>query len=240
MRLVASYYAGSANVGDAVCSPALYFDLGRPVETIRFGQPIPSCDAVIFGGGALGNRVARLAAPARVRIAWGLGETRHGRTEADPAPPGFALYGSRDDGQPGAEWVPCASCMSPLFDAPGKPQHEAVFYYNRRRPRPEISGLPEAHNEVTFGEAVAFLASGAVVVTNSYHGAYWAMLLGRGAVIVDAYSSKLRQFRHRPAYAAGLDWRAVAGAARRYPDALAECRAANVAFHRCVMDLLAA
>lgn len=235
MKLVACHFAGSRNVGDAVCSPADYFDFGHPVEVVRFRQPIPSCDAVIFGGGAIGNKVGGIAsaAKARFKIAWGLGETRHGKTEAQPAHEGFDLYGSRDDGQPGAEWVPCASCMSPLFDEPSEIRHEAVFYFNRRRARPAVSGLPALDNEVTFAEAIRFLASGAVVVTDSYHGAYWSTLLGRGVVIVDAYSSKLRQFKHRPSYE---EWRMAKP--ETYPSALAECRAANVAFYGRVMGLL--
>lgn len=242
MKLVASHFAGSANVGDAVCCPADYFDFGASVEIVRIGMPIPPCDAVIFGGGALGNKVGKraAAAAAKIKIAWGLGDTRHGAMTAEPAPSGFDLYGSRDDGQPGAEWVPCASCMSPLFDADREIRHEAVLYFNRRRPRPAVVGIPENHNEAGFAEAVEFLASGAVVVTNSYHGAYWATLLGRGVVIIDCYSSKLCQFRHKPAYAESGDWMNALPAAVNHSGSLHESRAANRKFFDRVMNLIAA
>lgn len=236
MKLVACHIAGSRNVGDAVCSPAYYFQFGFPVEIVKFGDAIPHCAAVIFGGGAIGNNIGKVPAPARIKIAWGLGETRHGKSNAEPAPEGFDLYGSRDYGQPGAEWVPCASCMSPLFDDLREPQHEAVFYFNRRRTKPAVVGIPAKDNEVGFREAVEFLASGSVVVTNSYHGAYWSTLLGRGVIVVDAYSSKFRQFRHSPSYAD--DWRSVENVAR-YPAALTEARAANRAFFQRVMDRIA-
>lgn len=243
MKLVASHFAGSGNVGDAVCSPVYYFDFRAPVQVRRFkSEPVPPCDAVIFGGGAIGNTIGKVAAaaPARIKVAWGLGETRHGRMTGAPAPSGFDLFGSRDDGQPGAEWVPCASCMAHAFDERCEPKHEAVFYFNRRRPRPDVDGIPSLDNECRFAEALAFLSSGAVVVTNSYHGAYWATLLGRGAVVVDVYSSKLRQFRHRPAYAEDGRWISAIRNAPRYPHSLAEARAANVAFFGRVMDRLAA
>lgn len=225
MKLVACHYAGSLNVGDAVCSPASYFDFDIPTEIVRFGEPIPPCDAVIFGGGAIGNRVGKIVTPARYKIAWGVGETRHGRTECNRAPEGFDLYGSRDWEQEGAEWIPCASCMSPLFDKTYEVQLEAALYYNFRRLKPAVAGLPELHNEVSFEEAVAFLGSAETVVTNSYHGAFWATLLGRKVRIIEAYSSKLYQFRHKPG--------------PRYPEALEECRAANRGFYAKVMDLLA-
>lgn len=242
MKIVACHYAGSHNVGDAVCSPVDYFDFGGAVERVRPKEPIPPCDAVIFGGGAIGNNIGKIAgkAPARVKIAWGLGETRRGSAAATSAPAGFDLYGSRDDGQPGAEWVPCASCMSPLFDERREVRHEAVFYFNARRLKPAVEGLPENHNEVSFADAVAHLASGSVVVTNSYHGAYWATLLGRRVVVVDVYSSKLRQFRHRPAYAEDGNWRKAASFATQYPGALHEARNTNRDFHNRVMERIAA
>jgi hypothetical protein len=242
LKLVACHIAGSRNVGDAVCSPANYFDFGSPVEVVRLRDAIPPCDAVIFGGGAIGNNIGKraAAAAARVRIAWGLGETRHDGTLAGPAPSGFDLFGSRDDGQAGADWVPCASCMSDLFDVRRDVRHEVVLYFNRRRPRPSIAGIPTMDNEAGFEGAVGFLASGAVVVTNSYHGAYWATLLGRAVVIVDVYSSKLRQFRHRPAYADSENWQSALDDVPRYPGALAETRSANVFFHGRVMQRLAA
>lgn len=242
MRLVSSHLSGSRNVGDAVSSPSRYFDFGAPVEVVRYGYPIESCDAVIFGGGAIGNHVAAAASQVRAkhRIAWGLGETRHGQLTGRPAPAGFSLFGSRDWQQPGAEWVPCASCMSPLFGDVAAPKHEEVLYYNRRRRRPSIAGLPSAHNEVEFAAAVEFLASGSIVVTNSYHGVYWATLLGRGVIVVDPYSSKLFQLRHRPAYGTASDWRTAVPAAVRYSEALTEARAANTAFYGRVMELLAA
>lgn len=238
MRLVSCHYSGTANTGDVASSPFLYWDFG-PHEVVRLGKPVPDCDAVIYGGGAVGNGLPRAAqaTKARVKIAWGVGETRHGQTTGGPAPAGFDLFGSRDWGQPGAEWVPCASCMSGLFDEPGEPWRDAVFYWNRLRGKPLLA-LPDMHNETPLADVVGFLASAEVVVTNSYHGAYWATLLGRKVVVVDAYSSKLHNFRHAPTYAGGGEWQAAVERAVAYPDALDEARAANVSFHRRVTELI--
>ena len=42
-----------------------------------------------------------------------------------------------------------------------------------------------------FEDVVAFLGSGAVIVTNSYHGAYWATLLGRPTVLWNPWCSEI-------------------------------------------------
>ena len=223
----------TSNLGDLVSRPALYFDL--PVTRhIDVREPQPDADLYIVGGGAVQRRAYR--APA---ILWGTGWTK--RKPADRPLPGrpenVVLWGRRDYGQPGATWVPCASCMSPLFDREYAIQHPAVLYMNNRPDtpyrtleRPPIYDLPTQHNGVTFEEAVAFLGSGETIVTNSYHGAYWGTLLGRRVVIVNPYSSKFLHFRHQPAIA--RNWRTARP--RTYPDALGECREANRAFYAAV------
>jgi len=67
------------------------------------------------------------------------------------------------------------------------------------------------------------------VVTNSYHGAYWATLLGRRVVAIPNMS-KMYRFKHAPVIGRAQDWRKLAALAVAYPEALAECRAANLAF----------
>ena len=242
--IVSSHFCRTGNTGDLESAP----DRHLPIHVgavVPYGKPIPKCDAVIFGGGALGGGLGRVAelALARVKIAWGVGVSRHGAREPGPALRGLDLYGSREWGQEGAIWAPCASCMSPLFDIGYPITHEAVLYLNadpgiRERYPVSVEGLPVLANDVRFDEAVAFLGSGSIVVTNSYHGAFWATLLGRRVVLVNPYSSKFYGFRHPPAITQCDDWRAAAPAAARYPEALEECRAATVAFYARVQGLI--
>lgn len=233
------------NAGDLHCGPALYFSElnARAFDIAELPPGIP--DLAIFGGGALGRRFMNnpgLLRRAKVNVAWGVGTSLHGKNDVPPAPPGFGLYGSRDDRQQGARWVPCASCMSPLFDAKYDALHDTVVYYNKdpRFAPPDIEGLPVMHNEHGFEDAVRFLGSAGRVITNSYHGAYWAALLGRKVVVAAPYSSKFMHFRHRPAYSPAKDsWKPaleVAGIAN--DEALAECREANRAFLGLVLDRL--
>ena len=43
--------------------------------------------------------------------------------------------------------------------------------------------------------ALAFLASGETVITSTYHGAYWGLMLGRKVIVVP-WATKFLGFRH--------------------------------------------
>ncbi len=240
MRVAHAHFCTVENTGDLVSRPSLYFELpGGPLVPI--GQPTDT-PAVIYGGGAVARALPELATrrPGAVHIAWGVGGTWHGRKEPGSVVRGFALYGSRDAGQSDAEWVPCVSCMSPLFDQAYQVTREAVLFVNADPSfaRPVIEGLPVMTNDRPFEEIVAFLGSAETVVTNSYHGAYWGVLLGKRVVIRGAYSSKFFNYRHQPPVDDGRSWRCSAVRCPVWPEGLIECREANVAFHRKVLAVL--
>ena len=137
-------------------------------------------------------------------------------------------------GPGGHEWVPCVSALLPRLAAPGEPCHEVVAYRHRDQELPFPADLGEfplrTNGNDDLDGTLDFLASGAVVVTNSYHGAYWATLMGRRVVVVDPFASKFHGFQHRVPVVDGRSWRAALADARTYPDALRECRAAVLGF----------
>jgi hypothetical protein len=148
------------------------------------------------------------------------------------------LVGARELGRDGAVYAPCVSCMHPIFDRAFEPRHPAVFFYNadRKIARPAVEGLPERKNIASFEETIAFLASGDTVVTNSFHGVYWATLLNRKVVCLP-YSSKFFGFRFPPTYAAPETALEAIKGAVAYPQALEDCRRETLAFKDRVMDL---
>lgn len=133
----------------------------------------------------------------------------------------FDLIGVRDpeDTQfekPPFRYVPCASVMleSLCTGQATDPEHDAVVYVQKSRiptrslAYPMLSNATDvAHNVSKVAgidpqsipaagnadHAVGFLATGATVVTNSYHGALWAMLLNRAVVVLDGWSSKFHK-----------------------------------------------
>jgi hypothetical protein len=190
------------NLGDLYSSPQLYFDFGPGAvaaditEEMNSGELSRSADAIIYGGGTLAGRAQRHAVkPGTLKILWGGGVTTRGMLAAQPRghnAKGFTLYGRRDSGFKEGEFVPCVSCMHPAFDRGYPVQHEVVYYGHSvysplegRTPRMLNHGAP-------LRSVIELLGSAETVVTSSYHGMYWALLLGRKVVTIP-FGSKFYQ-----------------------------------------------
>lgn len=236
------------NAGDIASVPARYFDFlaGESVDIYRLNSGVLEKNVVVVGGGGLVDNsknwedalrgIGRLSPLA---IAWGIG-TNNERSMCPRyvALRGYKMVGCRDWGTQ-FEWVPCSSCMSPLMDKYWSvvPQHETVIYCHKDR-KFSFVGVPEMDNAGSLENALSFIASGDTVLTNSYHGMYWATLLGRRVVVVEPFSTRFYFSKHRPAMASQDDIAMTARVAIRYPEALAECRAANLAFAEKVQEMI--
>lgn len=213
MKVYNLYIKDSGNIGDDVCAPLLYFDLG--IEQILYDNrkwrdiiEDVKDNLVILGGGGLfhipnkdynNGRFANIEEQLEKLpnlILWGTGHNIHGETKITyPSYMNkFLLKGIRDR-HTSYRWVPCASCMSPLFDKQYKATNKKVNYChiftNLTQHNNELAGLPiKFCCDTSFEEAVEFLASAETIYTNSYHGAYWGLLLNKKVIVFEPYSSK--------------------------------------------------
>lgn len=245
MRIDFVHMSNTKNVGDLQSSPYRHFAFGDDiaVHDVR-ALPREPGDAVVYGGGAIGAMLTK--APVRAylsrakrAVAWGVGRSVRGATGPQSVPVNqFNLYGTREwpafDGQC---TVPCVSCMSPLLDQQAEPSHEAVLFYNKRKRKPGVD-MPSLSNEEPLHRVVDHLLSGRTVVTNSYHGAYWAVLLGRPVIIVGAYSSKFSCYPWPVPMRADTHWRAALPQTATFPRALATARHINIQFYKRVLEVL--
>ncbi|MBO8084630.1 MAG: hypothetical protein J7D61_01165 [Marichromatium sp.] len=283
MRRIINFHRDDPNIGDQMSAPTRYFDFPdhEVVRADLIDETSLDLDEaiVILGGGGLLDTFF-LPAIERIRtatrtgrlIAWGVGQ------QLDTGPwwqrypefpyarflEGFDLVGIRDDGF-AHPWVPCASCMHPIFDAPPAPHHEFVVFSHRSRPLPILEWPNLRNDQADFEETIAFLASGETIITSSYHGLYWGMLLGR-RVLAFPFNSKFLTLRHPPTLYPAIwerpgrlqrllgrlrartpspyvcrdveGWRLLAGASRAQPEMLEACRASNRAFHQRVLELI--
>lgn len=263
------------NVGDWWSPPERYF----PLDVFQSNDLIDSenfpnhSTTYIVGGGGLGNEsflphLDRLTRRDRAYtlIAWGVGADHQvDRSSLIRCPDNFdalldyfsafdevgtriymsAGYGDRKN----YRWVPCASCMSPLFRelAHVQPTQRVGFFSHKRVPLSDTgqraskldSVRSSLFNRVShfdnrgsdLKQKLAAMANCEFVVTNSYHGVYWATLLGR-KVICQPFKDGLYSFKHAPAYLFQDDLDNVMEKAVSYPNALEECRLANVAYYR--------
>ena len=86
-------------------------------------------------------------------------------------------------------------------------------------------------------QILTFLGSAETVVTNTYHGVYWATLLGRKVVCIP-WGTKFSMFKHPPTFANETNWHEKIEEAKSYPRALKECRTANTDFFADVKKLI--
>lgn len=196
----------TGNIGDTVCGPLLYFNLGEhkliDVTKWREYKDEMKDSFVILGGGGLFHLpsadyanghftpIEEMLAELNNIILWGVGHNIHGvkTIEYPDYMNKFKMIGVRDC-IPGMNWVPCASCMSELFDKQYARKHNTIAYVHSNYPK--SFDIPTMHPEgASFDAAIEFLGSADTILTNSYHGMYWGMLLNRNVQVIDAYSSK--------------------------------------------------
>lgn len=259
-RTAAMLSTDTKNVGDENSNPALYFSFGRDVvkpdwPTIRKKFV---AENLVLGGGYLSRmfdddeKYFDIADEVKRVFVWGIGH--------DPRKPllkrtldrctlvGIREFGHQEIDNKKVFYVPCASCMSPLFDIKWTAKNEYVFFLHSHSStitdRLKIDA-PVMINRQDFVSTIRFVASGKVVVTNSYHGAYYATLLGRKAVVVaepgqwDTFRpEKFEMFKYPPSFAPAEDWRSVVPSTKTYPKALADSRKTNIAFYERVLKAM--
>ncbi|MDT8315770.1 polysaccharide pyruvyl transferase family protein [Roseomonas mucosa] len=219
---------------------------------------VASADAIIIGGGGLIGidffapglkAVFELKRKECKTILWGsghnawqIGDWRNLKFNVNLDGNSFDLVGIRDYNQ-GHRWVPCVSCMSELFDLESEITREVGLYVHggtlkneafRKRLPGDIEVLS---NDATFEEVIKYLASCDVILTDSYHGAYWGTLLQK-KVIAFPSSSKFYDLKHPIPLCAPEDWERFAQLSRIYSNALVDCREANIQFSQEVRTLL--
>mgnify|MGYP000153249744 CR=1 FL=1 len=206
------FHHDADNVGDRLCGPANYFLQGQMIkENLR--SPIRPKDRTIFGGGQIFGQIssATIAAEGASLVAWGVGIPRKGvkDREVRNVTARFDLFGTRNfEWSDELDFVPCVSCMSGIFDDLPAPTHDVVVYGHRSK-APDLKvpkGVPFLTNRNQPPEdAARFLASGETIVTSSYHGVYWAQLIGRKVICIP-FNDKFRTFQYPPCYSTTDRW----------------------------------
>ena len=197
---------GSANIGDFWSSPYHYFDFNNvPKEKHSMkGIEVPASGANIIVGGGLfpQRRIESLVLSPKYKnnnfVFWGVGFpallAHHKRNWAPPEEVN-SLFGFRDYGT-NFDYVPCSSCMLSHFDKNYHTKREAGVYYNKgykRLSQNALCNLPyeKLHNwNSSIGDVIKFLGESETVITNSYHGAYWSLLLGKKVIIEEPLLSR--------------------------------------------------
>ena len=241
------------NIGDLHSSPLDHFDF-KNSEKINFldlhlskNNEIVLPNLVFGGGGMLHDVFVDIFErftkhPQRRKlIFWGAGINEHD-LDKQYFPTflnNFDLVGLRDYNNP---WnhVPCPSCMSPVFDSIKHPITDFVIY-NHSNHDICIETFVKKNNALIQGESlldiINFLSQGETIITNSYHGAYWGLLMNRKVLIYKPFSNRFYGFKYQPPFCDEKKWDAPIERASP-PDYLMECRSLNQEFKKKVEKVL--
>jgi len=216
MKIAFVHFHDTSNVGDILCNPFHYFDWSKhecqSFDIFKWKQRVP-IDMLIFGGGGMLHtqvddamrkalHEAKELNPDCKVVMWGVGSNYHHMCHGHWHEwlKEFDIVGLRDRTNP-FHYVPCASCMHSefLIHRP-RPNEAYVMYYHDDfpldLPHPRMSNFETDDMKLI----IDFLSKGHVVLTNSYHGAYWSMLIQKPVIVMNAWMSR---------FFAGLPWHGV-------------------------------
>ena len=256
------------NVGDFYCAPHLYFpelhqsildigDMRKTSAKVRsdWAQAIRTHDLIIGGGGLLNlphfkQQMAlfeALGAHGKKTVLWGPGhnDPDWGQFKA-PAKyqidlSKFGMVGLRDYNAPGT-WVPCVSCLHPIFDQEISQKHEYGVLMGKKsaqnKERQELlRDVPSSHNATDLNEMIQFIGACETLVTDSYHAMYWGLLMGRKVLVIPT-TTKFLDFKYPVPITQFECFEQDLKKAVRYDGLLEECRTINRDIAQKVFDYL--
>ncbi len=266
--VVNTHRVDPTNIGDFYCGPHHYFDelKGKSLDIFDYkredkavrDQWVKSIaeNALIVGGGGLLNRPGfnlqmrlfeRLADQGKKIVLWGVGHNakspsqygKLGNYNIDVSK--FGLVGTRDVGF-AEHWVPCVSCMHPIFDEEAETKNEIGVIFHKKTLRDQntvdkFKEFPSVANSDDFENVVQFIKETDTILTDSYHAMYWSMLLGK-KVMVFPNSTKFYNFKYQPVIASFDDFRSKLGQVQSYSGLLEECREVNKDFAQKTFDYI--
>jgi hypothetical protein len=243
--IIELYKKDISNIGDYYCNPSRYFNFDS-CESNDLNDDIDVTDKnlIIGGGGLLYDSCNRQILKAinqkfKVSVLWGAGINctpatyRKGVTFLYPDYiKDFSLIGVRDYHKDYTDhYLPCVSCMHDAFTLNYEIKNPTVFYLHRSKTKDTeiLKNLPVMYNdEKNIYDVINFLGSSEKIITNSYHGAYWGMLLNKEVEIIP-WSIKFDFFKNPPKVFEQIN---EPKEKNKYQDFLEESKNLNVNFYK--------
>lgn len=145
----------------------------------------------------------------------------------------FNFVGIRDWNQD-FNWVPCASCLHPALQKKYSIKNDVIFFEHKKQLLKDFGdeSIPRFINSGSnIEQTIELLGSANIILTNSYHGAYWGTLLKKRVIVIDPWSTKFLNFKHMPVLLDNTNsWKSAVEKAEIYSNALDDCISTNELF----------
>lgn len=172
------------------------------------------------------------------RVIWGAGHNSDTSTNFDDIswPKSFVNYshiGIRDYSETSRfTWTPCASCMHPAIRKQYAIKNDVIWFEHKKQLIRDFGSdpIPRFINSGSnIEQTIELLGSANIILTNSYHGAYWGTLLKKRVIIVGGvWSTKFNWLKHSPTILEKKqNWKDVIDSTPIYETALTECEYAT-------------
>ena len=259
------------NAGDWGCCPLNYyldyfeqFNLIRhDIDFIDYKEIEPE-DVVILGGSGLFNvtrsfneAINKILERCNHVIAWSAGFNTHdkqwfqGTDFPTISMDKFSMLSMRDYQHPsGIEWLPDPSAAAIPKDFLKSQQNTIRKYGVIEHKDLPIKGIGYIEDRIKNSESLynilKFICESEVVITNSYHCAYWSILLQRKTIVINKWSTKFNYFKYKPEFIESKNEDAVpvellenaSKVAQIYVNAYAEAVSMNDAYFERVKKLI--
>lgn len=240
------------NVGDYYCNPSRYFSFDDLVsdELVGFSDSVKEHSLIVGGGGLIHKKFSKeiqrlIYENPRNSILWGIGHNfgkKHvSKQKGDVYYPSWirdcSLVGIRDYIDKEC-YLPCVSCMHPAFDKTYETKNEFVYYLHAFKTKfDKTNNHPLMLNDnMDIDKVIEFLGSGDTIVTDSYHGAYWAQLLNKNVQVV-SWSVKFNHMKYPVKFLDNINVD-VSFVKNNIDGFLDECRELNQEFYNKTLNLI--
>ena len=228
MKTIVFSHCDGRNAGDQLCTPLLYYNFGSEYATQKITlslKPLPSFinnTVVIYGGGGIidtskdRNEYYKNLNQTNTYIHWGSGANKLNlenvnwvvaNTEKeldDDVLENFAVVGRRDyipKYYPNHKYVPCVTCKI----------KQLKFHYDIKRRigivehmwlhkidlnYDKVNMSLDSNN--TIEKLIRFIGESEIIITSSFHGCYWGLLMGKKVIIKCSWSSKFDTLKYKP------------------------------------------
>lgn len=153
----------------------------------------------------------------------------------------FGLSGVRDYSRK-EHYVPCVSCLHPIFDTSFEETREVGVLFGKKSSQDEqlrrqLEKFETTSNTTNLEAMVSFIGTSKIVVTDSYHAMYWAILLNKKVLAVPT-TTKFFDFKYPALITNYENFESELKNAPSYTGVLDECREINRTFAEKVFNYL--